>query len=97
METNITKKEYLESKYRQFSKELTNELGINIFPSLDDVCMVDVLFFSQFTFSNLTDYEEPVRTLRSHYVDIDIDKFNDIYPTIKLYIDELKDFLQAQG
>ena len=94
METNITKKEYLESKYRQFSKELTNELGINIFPSLDDVCMVDILLFFQFTFSSLTDYEEPVRTLMGHYEDIDIDKFNDIYPTIKLYIDELKDFLK---
>ena len=94
MEPTITKKQYLESKYRQFSKELTDELGINIFPSLDDVCMVDILLFFQFTFSSLTDYEEPVRTLMSHYVDIDIDKFNDIYPTIKLYIDELKDFLK---
>ena len=45
MEPTITKKQYLESKYRQFSKELTDELGINIFPSLDDVCMVDILLF----------------------------------------------------
>jgi hypothetical protein len=94
MESNITKKEYLESKYRQFSKELTNELGINIFPSLDEVSMIDILLFFQFTFSSLTDYEEPVRTLMSHYIDIDEDKFNDIYPTIKLYIDDLKDFLK---
>ncbi len=55
METKITRKEYLEKQYFLFSNELKDIIGENIFPSLEDVDIVDVLTFFQMTFGNTTE------------------------------------------
>ena len=92
--SGFTKREYLEKKYKEFTKELSNELCENIFPSLDECCMIDILLYFQYTFASTEDYEETVRTMLKHHMDITEEKFQKVYPIIKKYIDELKDFLK---
>ena len=94
MDTTLTRKQYLEKKYREFTKELSEQLCDGIFPSLDECCMVDILLYFQFTFCNIEDYEEPVRLILKHHMDITDEKFQEVYPTIKKYIDDLKEFLK---
>jgi hypothetical protein len=91
----LTKRDYLEKKYKEFTKELSTELCDNIFPSLDECCMIDILLYFQYTFALTEDYEEPMRTLINHHMDITEEKFQKVYPIIKKYIDELKHFLQT--
>ncbi len=45
--------------------------------------MVDILLYFQFTFCNIEDYEEPVRLILKHHMDISDEKFQEVYPTIK--------------
>jgi hypothetical protein len=92
--SGLTKREYLEKKYKEFTKELSIELCDNIFPSLDECCMIDILLYFQYTFTSTEDYEDTVRTLLKHHMDITEEKFQKVYPIIKKYIDELKDFLK---
>ena len=94
MDPTLTRKQYLEKKYREFTTELSNTLCDGIFPSLDECCMVDILLYFQFTFCNIEDYEEPVRLILKHHMDITDEKFQEVYPTIKKYIDDLKEFLK---
>ena len=56
--------------------------------------MIDILLYFQYTFALTEDYEETVRTLLKHHMDITEEKFQKVYPIIKKYIDELKDFLK---
>ena len=92
--SGFTKRKYLEKKYKEFTKELSNELCDNIFPSLDECCMIDILLYFQYTFASTEDYEETVKTLLNHHMNITEEKFQKVYPIIKKYIDELKDFLK---
>ena len=100
METTLTRRQYLEKKYKEFTTELSDKLLCEgIFPSLDECCMVDILLYFQFTFCNTDteDYEEQIRLILKHHIDITEEKFQEIYPTIKNYIDDLKKFLQSQN
>jgi hypothetical protein len=92
---SITRKEYLEKQYFLFSNELKDIIGENIFPSLEDVDIVDVLTFCQITFGNTTEYEEIVKSVIKYHVNITEDQFMKIYPIIQKYIDELKIFLKT--
>jgi len=92
---SITRKEYLEKQYFLFSNELKDIIGENIFPSLEDVDIVDVLTFFQMTFGNTTDYQEIVKSVIKYHVNITEDQFMKIYPIIQKYIDELKIFLKT--
>ena len=40
MDPTLTRKQYLEKKYREFTTELSDKLCEGIFPSLDECCMV---------------------------------------------------------
>jgi hypothetical protein len=91
----ITKKDFLEQKYIAFSNEIGAILETNIFPSLSDLCMVDILLFFQYTFWAIDDYRDVVRNLiEVHHQDISDEKFERIYPIIRNYINDLKEFLR---
>jgi len=92
---SITRKEYLEKQYFLFSNELKEIIGENIFPSLKDVDIVDVLTFFQLTFGNTTEYEEIVKSVIKYHVNITDEQFIKIYPLIEKYINELKIFLKT--
>ena len=83
--SGFTKREYLEKKYKEFTKELSNELCDNIFPSLDECCMIDILLYFQYTFASTEDYEETVRTLLKHHMDITEEKFQKVLAAIWLF------------
>jgi len=95
METKITRKEYLEKQYNLFSNELKEIIGENIFPSLEDVDIVDVLTYFQLTFGNTEDYKEIVKSVIKYHVNISDEQFLKIYPLIEKYINELKNFLKT--
>ena len=92
---SITRKEYLEKQYFLFSNELKEIIGENIFPSLEDVDIVDILTFFQMTFGNTTKYEEIVKSVIKYHVNITDEQFIKIYPLIEKYINELKIFLKT--
>ena len=95
--TTITKKIYLETKYKEFISEIETIIKTNLFPSLEDVDMVDILLFFQYTFFCTNDYKEIVKNLiETHHVDLDDDTFNNnIYPIVEKYINDWKHFLQT--
>ena len=95
--TTITKKIYLETKYKEFISEIETIIKTNLFPSLEDVDMVDILLFFQYTFFCTNDYKEIVKNLiETHHVELDDDTFNNkIYPIVEKYINDLKHFLQT--
>ena len=90
-----TRKEYLEKQYSLFTNELKDIIGENIFPSLEDVDIVDILTYFQMTFGNTTDYQEIVKSVIKYHVNITEDDFLQIYPIVKKYIDNLKIFLKT--
>jgi len=92
---SITRKEYLEKQYFLFENELKEIIGENIFPSLEDVDIVDILTFFQLTFGNTTEYEEIVKSVIKYHVNITDEQFIKIYPLIEKYINELKIFLKT--
>jgi hypothetical protein len=93
---SLTKKEYLEKKYIEFSNDVGKILGTNLFPSLDELCMIDILLYFQYTFWNMDDYREIIQQLLSfHHPEFTPDQFEQIYPIVEKYINDLKDFLKV--
>ena len=90
-----TRKEYLEKQYSLFTNELIELIGENIFPSLEDVDIIDILTYFQMTFGSTTEYEEIVKSVIKYHVNITDDQFLQIYPIIKKYINEFKNFLKT--
>jgi len=91
----ISKKIYLERKYIEFSNDIAKILNVKLFPSLDELCMVDLLLFFQYTFWNDHDYRDIVRNIIAmHHQEINDETFDRIYPIIEKYINDLKDFLR---
>jgi uncharacterized protein YihD (DUF1040 family) len=90
-----TRKEYLEKQYSLFTNELIEIIGENIFPSLEDVDIIDILTYFQMTFGSTTEYEEIVKSVIKYHVNITDDQFIKIYPIIEKYINELKNFLKT--
>jgi|688.fasta_scaffold686600_2 hypothetical protein len=92
---SISRKEYLEKQYILFSNELKEIIGENIFPSLEDVDIVDILTYFQMSFGNTTDYQEIVKSVIKYHVNISEEQLIQIYPIVQKYIDELKIFLKT--
>ena len=89
-----TRREYLEKQYKLFTNELKDIIGEDIFPSLEDVDIIDVLTYFQMTFGNTTDYQEIVKSVIKYHINITDEIFLKIYPIIKKYINDLKIFLK---
>jgi len=93
---SLTKKEYLQTQYKQFTKDIEEIMKINLFPSLEEVCIVDVSMFFQLTFFGTDNYKEIVKNLiETHHVELDDETFNKIYPIVEKYISDLKTFLKT--
>jgi hypothetical protein len=91
----ISKKQYLEKKYIEFSNDIATILNVNLFPSLDELCMVDILLFFQYTFWGTEDYRDIVRNIIAmHHQEINDETFDRMYPIIEKYINDLKEFLR---
>ena len=85
-----TRKIILIDKYSEFLSALSNK-GINaVFPSLEDIDLVDLLYFFDLKFSNSTDYKATVIELIEYSpVKLSNEEINDIYPIIETFINYL--------
>ena len=91
-----TKKEFLTEQYINFINEIKTIIHIDIFPSLDDVDITDVLLFFQMSFTDENDYESIVKNIMDMSgIDIPNEQFNKAMPIITKYISELKKFLKS--
>ena len=90
-----TKKEFLTEQYINFINEIKTIIDIDIFPSLDDVDITDVLLFFQMSFTDENDYESIVKNIMDMSgIDIPDEQFNKAMPIITKYISELKNNLK---
>ena len=88
------RKEILIVKYLEFKKQLDSvEFNTSLFPSLDDVDIVDLLFFFNMFFPQSTDYEPAVRSLATTFgYQISDEEYSKGMPYITEYIEWLKAF-----
>lgn len=92
-----SRKEILIKKYLEFQENLTN-IGFNtkLFPSLEDIDIVDLLLFFNLCFAFCTDYEQTIRGLASSYkVEITDEEYEKGMPYITEYIEWLKVFQKS--
>lgn len=90
-----TRMQILTENYLKFYKDinLINNSYSHLFPSLEDIDMVDLLFFFNYTFVQGGDYHEPIKSLmRSNNIIIDEDEYNKAFPIIKEFIEFLYKF-----
>jgi len=93
---SVSKKEYLEKKYIEFSNDIGKILKVDLFPSLSELCMIDILLFFQYTFWGTDDYRDIIRNIIAmHHQEIDDETFEKIYPIVEKYINDLKEFLRT--
>ena len=90
----ITKKDYIIKQYLDFQNEIKKILPINIFPSLEDVDITDIILYFQMTFLYCDNYDPIVRELLSSYhIQYTPEQYNIIYPIIARFIDKFKLFI----
>jgi hypothetical protein len=86
-----TRKEIIINKYLEFQNNINNIVPINIFPSLEEVDVVDLLLFFNFTFGYVNEYENIITELISfNNVKIQPDELQKVMPVIIQFIDEFK-------
>ena len=93
----LTKKEHLTKEYLKFIQEIKSVIDCDIFPSLDEVDITDILLFFNITFVGMDDYSDIIKNLMhmNHY-DITDKQFDTVIPIITKYINDLKLFLKTQ-
>jgi hypothetical protein len=91
------RKEILITKYLEFKNNLDN-IGFNtkLFPSLEDIDVVDLLMFFNLCFAFTTEYEPTIRNLATSYnLEITEEEYAKGMPLITEYIDWLKLFQKS--
>jgi len=79
------------NKYLEFQNKLKQIVDIDIFPSLEDIDIVDLLLFFNMTFGGSTEYENVIKDIIFfHNFNIDNDKLANAMPVITQFIDEFK-------
>ena len=88
------RKEILIIKYLEFKQHLESiEFNTSLFPSLDDVDIVDLLFFFNLFFPESPDYEASVRSVATNFgYQISDEEYSRGMPYITEYIQWLKEF-----
>lgn len=87
-----TRKEIIINKYLEFQQKLKDIVGdIDIFPSLEELDIVDFLIYFNMTFSNTNDYESIINDL-IYYKNIKVEPIilEKAMPIITQFIDEFK-------
>ena len=91
-----TKKEYIEEEFVKFTASIKEIKEIDIFPSLDDIDVADMLIFFNITFCNTNDYKPIVQHLiKINDVQLSPEEFASIFTIIEAYLNNLKTFLKT--
>ena len=86
-----TRREIIINKYLEFQNNINSIVPIDIFPSLEEVDVVDLLLFFNFTFGYVNEYENIITELISfNNVKIQPDELQKVMPVIIQFIDEFK-------
>ena len=96
----ITRKQIIDNKYNEMRDYIQTHLGVNFFPSLDDVETSDILILIQMYFAphyETGKYDTVIKDgFKLQNIRIEDDKFNQHYPFIKERIDFLIKFMKEQ-
>ena len=87
--SKTTRKQLITEKYNELTDKLTNYIDSELFPSLDDIDVVDLVYFFSLTFvGGATDnYENQLKDLLyCRNIECDDDKFKQIYSIVSPYI-----------
>ena len=88
---SYTRKEIIVNKYLEFQNNIKQIVDINIFPTLEDVDVVDLLLFFNMTFGYTTEYETIINDLiLFNGVKILSEDLLKVMPIITQFIDEFK-------
>ena len=88
---SYTRKEIIVNKYLEFQNNIKQIVDINIFPTLEDVDVVDLLLFFNMTFGYTTEYETIINDLiLFNGVKILPEDLLKVMPIITQFIDEFK-------
>jgi hypothetical protein len=88
---SYTRKEIIVNKYLEFQNNIKQIVDINIFPTLEEVDVVDLLLFFNMTFGYTTEYESIINDLiLFNSVKILPEDLLKVMPIITQFIDEFK-------
>jgi hypothetical protein len=88
---SYTRKEIIINKYLEFQYNIKSIVDIEIFPSLEDVDVVDLLLFFNMSFGYTDNYIDIINDLISfNSVKIQPEDLSKVMPVIIQFIDEFK-------
>lgn len=88
---SYTRKEIIVNKYLEFQNNIKQIVDVDIFPTLEDVDVVDLLLFFNMTFGYTTEYESIINDLiLFNSVKILPEDLIKVMPIINQFIDEFK-------
>ena len=86
-----TRKEIIIDKYLEFQNNIKQIVDVDIFPTLEDLDVVDLLLFFNMTFGYTTEYESIINDLiLFNSVKILPEDLSKVMPIITQFIDEFK-------
>ena len=86
-----TRKEIIIDKYLEFQNNIKQIVDVDIFPTLEDLDVVDLLLFFNMTFAYTTEYESIINDLiLFNGVNIQPEELLKVMPIITTFIDEFK-------
>ena len=88
---SYTRKEIIVNKYLEFQNNIKQIVDVDIFPTLEDLDIVDLLLFFNMTFGYTTEYESIINDLiLFNSVKILPEDLIKVMPIINQFIDEFK-------
>jgi hypothetical protein len=88
---SYTRKEIIVNKYLEFQNNIKQIVDVDIFPTLEEVDVVDLLLFFNMTFGYTTEYESIINDLiLFNSVKILPEDLLKVMPIITQFIDEFK-------
>ena len=88
---SYTRKEIIINKYLEFQNNIKQIVDVDIFPTLEDLDVVDLLLFFNMTFAYTTEYESIINDLiLFNGVNIQPEELLKVMPIITTFIDEFK-------
>ena len=90
-----TKKQLIIQRYVELTRVLKNHLGqdVALFPPIEDIDIVDLIFYFNLYFETAPDYKTAVKTaMAMHSISVSDDKFNEVFPVIESFLIFLRDF-----
>jgi len=88
---SYTRKEIIINKYLECQNNIKKIVDVDIFPSLEDLDVVDLLLFFNMTFAYTTEYESIINDLiLFNDVNIQPEELLKVMPIITTFIDEFK-------